>query len=113
MNARISALPFGELYSLYLAKVERKGRTQQELDLVLGWFFGLPPEELAQLHPLTLAEVTEKYQLSPGANQITGSVCGVNVATVTDPFMAKVRRMDKVVDDLARGKQLNRIITTG
>lgn len=109
---RVFNYPFGDIYSNYVAKVERKDRTQAELDEVLTWFAGLTADELhAQAESnVTLRDFFEHLTLDPGAELITGSVCGVRVEEVEDPLMKKIRMMDKIVDELARGKAVDKII---
>jgi hypothetical protein len=110
---RIFAMAFARVYPLYLAKVTKKGRTQAELDAVICWLTG---------HSVTsLAEVVargddftrffgEAPRMHPDADKITGVVCGVRVEAVTDPLMRDIRRLDKLVDELARGKALAAIL---
>ena len=109
---RVFNYPFGDIYGNYVAKVERKDRTVAELDEVLAWFSGLTADELhAQAESdSTLRDFFEHIAFDPGAELITGSVCGVRVEEVEDPLMQKIRMMDKIVDELARGKAVNKII---
>ena len=109
---RVFSYPFGDIYSNYVAKVERKDRTQAELDEALTWFAGLTADELhAQAESgATLRDFFGQVTLDPGAELITGSVCGVRVEEVEDPLMRKIRMMDKIVDELARGKAVDKII---
>lgn len=108
---RVYAYPFGDIYNNYLAKVERKGHTRDELDDVLGWFTGLAPEELESeaASGKTLREFFETVALNANADLITGKVCGVRVEEVDEDLMRKIRQMDLLVDELARGKKITSI----
>lgn len=108
---RVYAYPFGDIYNNYLAKVERKGHTRAELDDVLGWFTGLAPEELesAAASGKTLRDFFEAVALNANADLITGKVCGVRVEEVEQELMRKIRQMDLLVDELARGKKVTSI----
>ncbi|GAA1172752.1 hypothetical protein GCM10009631_09660 [Corynebacterium glaucum] len=107
---RVFSYPFGDIYNNYVAKVERTNRTRGELDDVLGWFTGLSPDQLAAAGEQTLREFFEHTaQLPASAELITGSVCGVKVQEVDDPLMRKIRMMDKLVDELAKGKALEKV----
>lgn len=108
---RVYAYPFGDICNNYLAKVERKGHTRDELDDVLGWFTGLAPEELESeaASGKTLREFFEAVALNANADLITGKVCGVRVEEVDEDLMRKIRQMDLLVDELARGKKITSI----
>lgn len=108
---RIKTMAFGEIYPLYVAKVERKGRTVAELDEVIGWLTGFSPEQIAAhveaktLYPEFFAAAT----INPNASLITGSICGVKIQEITDPLYQQVRYLDKLVDELAKGRPLEKI----
>ena len=110
--SRIFTTTFASVYPLYLAKVERKGRTKEELDAVITWLTGFDDAELA-VHleaGTTFEDLFADARLNPGASLITGVVCGVRVEEVEDPLMQKIRYLDKLVDELARGKALERVL---
>lgn len=109
---RIFATSFASIYPLYLTKVERKGRTKAELDRVIGWLTGYDAAGLDR----ALADqvdvetfLTEAPAFHPNATLITGTICGVRVEQIEDPLMQRLRYLDKLVDELAKGKKLESI----
>ncbi len=109
---RVYAMQFAKLYPLYLAKVERKGRTQDELDTVLRWLTGYTPKKIASLcHSETDLETffAKAPKLNPLRKLITGMICGIRVEDIKEPLMQEVRYMDKLVDELAKGKAMEKI----
>ena len=110
--SRIFSTPFASVYPLYLAKLERKGRTQSELDHVIRWLTGFDESALSRhlAKQTTFADFFADAQLNPNAALITGVVCGVRVEDVEDPLMQKIRYLDKLVDELARGKAMEKVI---
>lgn len=112
---KVFQIPFADIYPLYVKKAERKGRTQEEVDHVITWLTGYSPDQMrSQIHAkVTLEEFfAQATQLNPKRELITGVVCGVRVENVEDPLMREIRYMDKLVDELARGKALNKILRT-
>lgn len=111
---RIFSTSFASVYPLYLAKVERKGRTKAELDTVIRWLTGFSAAELeAQIAAeTTFREFFAAARLNDAASLITGSVCGVKVQEVEDPLMKQIRMLDKVVDELAKGRALEKVLRT-
>ena len=111
---RIFSMPFATVYPLYLAKIERKGRTQVELDETFRWLTGFDDDELRRhLHAgTTFQEFFSVARLHANACKITGVVCGVRVEAVEDPLMQKIRWLDKLVDELAKGSPLTKILRT-
>ena len=111
-DERIAGLSFSDVYPLYLAKVERKGRTQKELDQVIHWLTGFSSAQIKKLlhSNLTFAEFFEKATLHPNASLIKGSICGVRVEAIKTPLTQKIRYLDKLVDELAKGKKLESIL---
>ncbi|SKY52446.1 Uncharacterized protein conserved in bacteria [Mycobacteroides abscessus subsp. bolletii] len=112
MEHRIFRTPVCSVYPHYLSKVERKGRTQAELDEVIRWLTGFDEATLRRrlTNGTTFAEFFSDASLNPNASLITGSVCGVKVQEVDDPLMRKIRYLDKLVDELARGKPLEKVL---
>jgi len=109
---KIFTTSVGDVYPLYVAKVERKGRTTAELDQVVRWLTGFSDAELAQhlADGTTFEDFFAAATLNPNAKLITGVVCGVRVEDVEDPLMQKIRYLDKLVDELARGKAMEKIL---
>jgi hypothetical protein len=109
---RIYKLPFASVYPLYVAKVEKKGRTNDELDAVIRWLTGYSDSELERhvAASTTLADFFAGARMNPNAGLITGVVCGVRVETIEDPLMQQIRYMDKLVDELAKGKALEKVL---
>jgi hypothetical protein len=110
--ARVYRMPFSAVYPHYVTKVERKGRTKTELHQVITWLTGFDETDLER----HLAQETSfeaffaDARLNPNAALITGVVCGVRVEDIEDPLMQKVRYLDKLVDELARGKSIEKIL---
>lgn len=110
---RIFALSFASIYPLYVEKVERKGRSVQELDVVLTWLTGYDQAGLRRTiaDEITLEEFfAQAPALNPRTSEITGLICGYRVEDIEDPLMQRIRWMDKLVDELARGKKLASIL---
>lgn len=110
---RIFATSFASIYPLYVTKVERKGRTTDELDQVVGWLTGYDDAGLAQAiaDEITLEEFFDRAPAwNPNASLITGVICGVRVEDIEDPLMQKVRYLDKLVDEVARGTKMASIL---
>ena len=112
MAHRIFGTPVASAYPHYVAKVERKGRTKDELDEVIRWLTGLDQAALdAHLAQETSFEdFFAASTLNPRAALITGVVCGIRVEDVEDPLMQQIRYLDKLVDELARGKALEKVL---
>lgn len=110
---RIFAMPFAKVYAAWLNKVARKGRTQKELDQVICWLTGYSPAALQKLLKGD-ADLGAFFDNAPGYNPaarlITGTVCGVRVEEVAEPSMRKVRQLDKLVDEMAKGWPLEKIL---
>ena len=109
---RIFGTPVASVYPHYVTKVEKKGRTKDELHEVIGWLTGFDEAELARhlAEETTFEEFFAAATLNPNAELITGSVCGVKVQEVEDPLMRQIRYLDKLVDELARGKPMVKVL---
>ena len=110
---RVYKMIFATVYSLYLAKVERKGRTKAEVDEVIRWLTGYNQEELKeQIKKQTDFETffKEAPKLNPSRSLIKGVICGVRVEDIKDPTMQSVRYLDKLVDELAKGRPMEKIL---
>lgn len=109
---RLFTTGFSSVYALYAAKLQRKGRSQEELREVIRWLTGFDEAELE--HHLaagsTFAQFFAAARLHPLADQIKGVVCGVRVENVEDPLMRKIRYLDKLVDELAKGRPMARVL---
>ncbi len=109
--SRIFTTSFASVYPLYLAKVEKRGRTNEELDQVIRWLTGFDESALRRyLAEGTTFEDFFAAALNPNAQLITGVVCGVRVEDIDDPLMQKIRYLDKLVDELAKGKSMHKIL---
>ena len=110
--SRIFTVSVASVYPHYVAKVEKKGRTVDELDRVICWLTGFDEAALHQHldDGTTFEQFFATARLNPDASLITGSVCGVRVQDVEDPLMQKIRYLDKLVDELAKGKPMERIL---
>jgi len=110
--SRIFGVSFGSVYPLYIAKVEKKGRTKAELDQTIEWLTGFDDAAL-QKHlaaGTTFEDFFADARLNPNTSQITGVICGVRVEEIEDPLMQKIRYLDKLVDELARGKAMEKVL---
>jgi hypothetical protein len=111
-NQRIAKMTFSSVYPLYLAKVEKKGRTKDELNQVIEWLTGFNSIKLQEIinENVTFDTFFQNASLNPNASLITGLICGYRVEEIKDPFMQKVRYLDKLVDELAKGKKIEKIL---
>jgi len=111
---RIFTMTLASVYPLYLAKVERKGRTRDELDAVIRWLTGYDQSELDQhlAAGTSFADFFEGARMNPDAGLITGVICGVRVEAIEDPLMQQIRYLDKLVDELAKGRALEKVLRT-
>lgn len=112
-KSKVFAMPFAAVYPLLLQKVERKGRSKDELDRVIRWLTGYSQEALEEQLRLELSY--ERFfaaapQMNARAALISGSVCGVKVQEIEDPLMQKIRWLDKLVDELAKGRPMEKIL---
>jgi hypothetical protein len=111
-NNRIYRISFASVYPLYIAKAEKKGRTKAEVDEILRWLTGYSQDELeAQLARRTdLETFFAEARLNPSRRLITGMICGVRVENIEEPLMQEIRYMDKLIDELANGKVMEKIL---
>ena len=109
---RIFRMPFAKVYPMYIQKAERKGRTKAEVDEVIEWLTGFDDATLERhvADGTTFEDFFADAQLNPNADLITGVVCGVRVEQIEDPLMQKIRYLDKLVDELAKGKAMEKIL---
>src|SRR6476620_2606950 len=112
-NSRVYRMLFSSVYPLYIKKVERKGRTKAEVDTIIFWLTGYNEQTLQeQIDRKTDFETffDQAPQLNPNVSKITGVICGYRVEEIEDKLMQKVRYLDKLVDELAKGKTMEKIL---
>ncbi|HKO47761.1 MAG TPA: DUF2200 domain-containing protein [Polyangiaceae bacterium] len=110
---RIFAISFASVYPLYVQKAEKKGRTKQEVDEIIAWLTGYSGQQLQRVLDDRVDFETffaQAPRMNPNVQLITGVVCGVRVEDVADPLMKKIRYLDKLIDELAKGKTLAAIL---
>ena len=110
--SRVYAMPVASVYPHYVTKVEKKGRTREELDQVIEWLTGYDEDALKK-HleaETTFEDFFDQAELNPNASLITGSICGIRVEEIEDPLMQKIRYLDKLVDELAKGKAMEKVL---
>lgn len=114
-DARIAAMTFASVYPHYVTKVERKGRSVAELHQVIAWLTGYDEAELRKLikEQVTFEEFFAQATLNPNAKLITGVICGYRVEEIENPMTRQVRYLDKLVDELARGRKMEKILRGG
>lgn len=111
-NQRIAKMTFASVYPMYLAKVEKKGRTKEELHQVIEWLTGFDNKKLQELinENITFETFFRCASLNPNAYLITGVICGYRVEEIENPLTQQVRYLDKLVDELARGRKMEKIL---
>ena len=111
-NERIAKLTFASIYPLYLAKIQKKGRTEEELIEVIKWLTNFNQNEIsAQIDAKNTFEIFfEKAKINPNAKLINGLICGYRVEEIENPLTQKIRYLDKLVDELAKGKKMEKIL---
>ena len=111
-NERIARMTFASVYPNYLAKIEKKGRTREELDQVIGWLTGFDATSLRSLidSRATFEEFFNKADLHPDAMLVTGLICGHRIEEIGNPLTRRVRCLDKLVDELAKGRPVEKIM---
>jgi hypothetical protein len=113
MKPRVFAMSFGSVYPLYVQKAAKKGRTKQEVDEIITWLTGYSGEQLQRTIDAKVDFETffaQAPRMNPNVGLIAGVVCGVRVEDVADPLMQKIRYLDKLIDELARGKKMASIL---
>lgn len=114
-KTKIFTIPFAIVYPLYILKVEKKGRTKTDVDTVICWLTGYDKQSLQlQIDKNVDFETffAQAPQINPNASKITGVICGYRVEEIEDQLMQKIRYMDKLVDELAKGKAMEKILRT-
>jgi hypothetical protein len=111
-NARIASMTFASVYPHYLAKVEKKGRTKDELHQVIQWLTGFDHEQLQTLinDKATFEDFFRRARIHPNASLITGVICGYRIEDIDNPLTRNVRYLDKLVDELAKGRPMEKIL---
>lgn len=112
-NSRVFKMSFAGVYPHYINKAEKKGRTKEEVDTVICWLTGYDLKSVqAQIDNKTSFEdfFAQAPLLNPNASKITGVICGYRVEEITDPLMQKIRYMDKLIDELAKGRAMEKIL---
>jgi hypothetical protein len=111
-NPRIARMTFASVYPMYLEKVEKKGRTKEELHQVIKWLTDFDHMKLQELikENATFETFFRQASLNPSAHLITGVICGVRVEEIEDPLTQQVRYLDKLVDELAKGRKMEKIL---
>lgn len=111
-NTRVFKMSFSSIYPMYIQKAEKKGRTKAEVDEAIGWLTGYTPKQLQKQIEKTVDLKTffEEARLNPNASKITGVICGCRIEEMTDELMQKIRYMDKLIDELAKGRPMEKIL---
>lgn len=111
-NQRMANMTFSSVYPMYITKVERKGRTIEELHQVITWLTGFDEEKLQELidKKATFETFFEEALLNPNAPLITGLICGYRIEDIENPLTKQVRYLDKLVDELAKGRKMEKIL---
>ena len=112
-NTKIFGMPFASVYPLYIQKAEKKGRTKEEVDEIIFWLTGYEEETLQQQLDNKVDFETffaQAPQLNPNVSLITGIICGYRVEEIEDKLMQKIRYLDKLIDELAKGKAMEKIL---
>ena len=111
-NQRIAKISFASVYPMYVVKVEKKGRTKKELHQVIEWLTGFDTKKLQKLikEKVTFETFFEQATLNPNAHLITGVICGYRIEKIKNALTQKVRYLDKLVDELAKGRKIEKIL---
>lgn len=114
-NTRVFKMSFASVYPLYVQKAEKKGRTKEEVDTIICWLTGYSQKSLQQqIDEKTDFETffAQAPQINPNVSKITGVICGYRVEEIEDELMQKIRYLDKLIDELAKGKAMEKILRT-
>lgn len=111
-DERMASMVFGSVYPMYVVKVERKGRTEKELQQVIKWLTGFTATDIKKLikEKVSFEEFFKRANLHPNAHLITGTICGYRIEDIKNPVTQKVRYLDKLVDELAKGRSMDKIL---
>ena len=111
-NERMAKMTFATVYPMYVAKVEKKGRTKEELHQVIEWLTGFNNKKLQELikEKVTFETFFQRASLNPNAPLITGMICGYRIEEIDNPLTKQVRYLDKLVDELAKGRKMDKIL---
>lgn len=111
-DKRIAQMTLATVYPAYVAKVEKKGRSKKELDQVIEWLTGFDTKQIQTLinQKVSFEDLFQKAKLHPNAHLISGVICGYRIEDITNPLTQKVRYLDKLVDELAKGRGLEKIL---
>ncbi len=111
-DERIATMSFASVYPHYVAKVEKKGRTKEELHEVIRWLTGFDEQQLAKLieEKASFQTFFQRASMNPNAHLITGMICGYRIEEITNPLTQQVRYLDKLVDELAKGRKMEKIL---
>jgi hypothetical protein len=111
-NERIAKMTFASVYPMYVAKVEKKGRTKEELNQVITWLTGFDNGKLNELidKKVTFEAFFQTASLNPNASLISGTICGYRIEEIENPLTKQVRYLDKLVDELAKGRKMDKIL---
>lgn len=111
-NQRIARMIFASVYPMYLEKVEKKGRTREELHQVIEWLTGFDDEKLQEMieERVTFETFFQRASLNPNAHLITGMICGYRIEEIENPLTQKARYLDKLVDELAKNRKMDKIL---
>ncbi len=114
-DERIAKMIFASVYPMYLTKVEKKGRTKEELHEVIKWLTGFDEKRLQELieERVSFEVFFKKAKVNPGAKLITGTICGYRVEEIENKLTQQVRYLDKLVDELAKGRKMEKILRVG
>jgi hypothetical protein len=111
-HQRIAKMTFASVYPLYIDKVEKKGRTKEELHQVIEWLTGFNNKKIQELikEKVTFETFFQRASLNPHASLITGIICGYRIEEIENPLTKQVRYLDKLVDELAKGKKMEKVL---